>query len=53
VVVPPAPPRTLPPQDHEALDRAAREAQRFTRAVGGGMLAMALLVAMLLLTRLT
>lgn len=33
-VVQPAPPRTLPPQDHDALDAAERTARRVTWVVG-------------------
>jgi hypothetical protein len=44
VVIRPAPPRQLPPQDHAALDRAEWDALRVTWAVAAAAGLVALLV---------
>lgn len=52
VVIEPAPPRELPPQDHAALDAAERAARRFTGAFAFAAGVVALFVACLLAGRL-
>jgi CHASE3 domain sensor protein len=51
-VVRPGPPRTLPSQDHAALDAAERAARRLTWVVAGTAGAIALFVLCLLAGRL-
>lgn len=51
-MVQPAPPRQLPPQDHAALDAAEQAARRVTLAVAGAAGLIALLVIIVLLSRL-
>lgn len=46
VVVRPAPPRAMPAQDHEALDRGEHNAQTITNGVG--LVAAAIMVVLLL-----
>jgi hypothetical protein len=48
MVVRPAPPRQLPPQDHAAIDAAERAAQRVTWAVAAAAGIIALIVICIL-----
>lgn len=48
VVIRPAPPRQLPPEDHAGLDAAERAARRFTWALAAAAGAVALVVACVL-----
>jgi hypothetical protein len=52
VIVPPAPPRQLPRQDHAALDAAERVARHLTWAVAAGAFVLALMLVWLLGARL-